>query len=164
MIGYAIELLAAIPSIIYGMWGLFVFAPFFSETIQPFLTKHLGFLPFLCYHQRMDFNFFNQKGEKNNRKKGKGENKFSGSIAGAILIFMLITAFYLMVSDTSKNTPEISISDLAKSVSAGEIKKILVEGDKLTITYKNDETKTAKKETGSSLSQTFFNYGVKPEE
>ena len=111
----------------------------------------------------MDFNFFNQKGEKNNRKKGKGENKFSGSIAGAILIFMLITAFYLMVSDTSKNTPEISISDLAKSVSAGEIKKILVEGDKLTITYKNDETKTAKKETGSSLSQTFFNYGVKPE-
>ena len=45
VIGYAIELLAAIPSIIYGMWGLFVFAPFMSTYIQPFLGNYLGFLP-----------------------------------------------------------------------------------------------------------------------
>jgi phosphate transport system permease protein len=44
--GQAIELLAAIPSIIYGMWGLFVFAPFMSDYIQPFLSKYIGFLPF----------------------------------------------------------------------------------------------------------------------
>ncbi len=44
--GGAIELLAAIPSIIYGMWGLFVFAPFMSDYIQPFLGEKLGFLPF----------------------------------------------------------------------------------------------------------------------
>ena len=36
-IGIAIELLAGIPSIIYGIWGLFVFAPFLQETLQPFL-------------------------------------------------------------------------------------------------------------------------------
>lgn len=45
--GTAIELLAGIPSIIYGMWGLFVFAPFFSEYIQPILTKTLGTIPFI---------------------------------------------------------------------------------------------------------------------
>jgi phosphate transport system permease protein len=44
-VGTAIELLAAIPSIIYGMWGLFVFAPFFAEHIQPALTETLGELP-----------------------------------------------------------------------------------------------------------------------
>ena len=44
-VGTAIELLAAIPSIIYGMWGLFVFAPFFAEHIQPVLTDTLGELP-----------------------------------------------------------------------------------------------------------------------
>ena len=44
-VGTAIELLAAIPSIIYGMWGLFVFAPFFAEYIQPVLTDTLGELP-----------------------------------------------------------------------------------------------------------------------
>ncbi|MDH7602135.1 MAG: phosphate ABC transporter permease subunit PstC [Armatimonadota bacterium] len=42
----AIELLAAIPSIIYGMWGLFVFAPFMAEHVQPLLSEYLGFIPF----------------------------------------------------------------------------------------------------------------------
>ncbi len=44
--GGAIELLAAIPSIIYGMWGLFVFAPFMANHVQPWLGKYFGFLPF----------------------------------------------------------------------------------------------------------------------
>jgi len=44
-IGIAIELLAAIPSIIYGMWGLFVFAPFMAAHVEPWLTEHLGPLP-----------------------------------------------------------------------------------------------------------------------
>ncbi len=45
IVGSAIELLAAIPSIIYGMWGLFVFAPFMAVHVQPFVKKTLGFLP-----------------------------------------------------------------------------------------------------------------------
>jgi phosphate transport system permease protein len=44
-LGTAIELLAAIPSIVYGMWGLLVFAPLFSQYAQPFLTATLGNLP-----------------------------------------------------------------------------------------------------------------------
>ena len=43
----AIELLAAIPSIIYGMWGLFVFAPFFGDHIEPWISDHLGEIPFM---------------------------------------------------------------------------------------------------------------------
>ncbi len=43
--GVAIELLAAIPSIIYGMWGLFVFAPFFAKYVQPPVQSALGHLP-----------------------------------------------------------------------------------------------------------------------
>jgi phosphate transport system permease protein len=41
----AVELLAGIPSIIYGMWGLFVFVPFMGAYIEPWLTEHLGPLP-----------------------------------------------------------------------------------------------------------------------
>ena len=44
-LGTAVELLAAIPSIIYGMWGLFVFAPLFGDHVQPLLTATLGQLP-----------------------------------------------------------------------------------------------------------------------
>ena len=46
-IGIAIELLAGIPSIIYGIWGLFVFAPFLQEYVQPFLIKVFGPIPLL---------------------------------------------------------------------------------------------------------------------
>jgi phosphate transport system permease protein len=46
-IGVAIELLAAIPSIIYGMWGLFTLAPLMSRYIEPALQKSIGKLPLL---------------------------------------------------------------------------------------------------------------------
>lgn len=44
-LGTAVELLAAIPSIIYGMWGLFIFAPLFADYIQPALQGTVGKLP-----------------------------------------------------------------------------------------------------------------------
>jgi phosphate transport system permease protein len=44
-IGTAVELLAAIPSIIYGMWGLFVFAPFMAAHVEPRLSEWLGPVP-----------------------------------------------------------------------------------------------------------------------
>ena len=44
-LGTAVELLAGVPSIIYGMWGLFVFAPLFADYAQPLLQAGLGELP-----------------------------------------------------------------------------------------------------------------------
>ncbi len=44
-LGTAIELLAGVPSIIYGMWGLFIFAPFFADHVQPLLQATLGKIP-----------------------------------------------------------------------------------------------------------------------
>ncbi|WP_137935753.1 phosphate ABC transporter permease subunit PstC [Chitinivorax sp. B] len=44
-LGTAIELLAGIPSIIYGMWGLFIFAPWFSKNIQPWMNENLAPVP-----------------------------------------------------------------------------------------------------------------------
>jgi len=44
-VGIAIELLAAIPSIIYGMWGLFTLAPIMARYVEPFLQKTIGKLP-----------------------------------------------------------------------------------------------------------------------
>ena len=41
-LGIAIELLAGIPSIIYGMWGLFIFVPLFAEYVEPWINDHLG--------------------------------------------------------------------------------------------------------------------------
>ena len=46
-VGTAIELLAGIPSIIYGMWGLFVLVPVLSEHVYPWIDENLGTLPLI---------------------------------------------------------------------------------------------------------------------
>lgn len=45
-LGFMVELLAAIPSVVYGFWGIFVLVPWLRESVQPFLAGHFGYLPF----------------------------------------------------------------------------------------------------------------------
>jgi len=44
-VSFVVELLASIPSIVYGIWGLFVLATFLRTLVEPWLIGHLGFLP-----------------------------------------------------------------------------------------------------------------------
>ena len=44
-LGFVVELLAAIPSVVYGLWGIFVLAPFLGKTIEPFFANNLSFIP-----------------------------------------------------------------------------------------------------------------------
>src|SRR6185437_14759264 len=44
-VGFLVELLAAIPSVVFGLWGIFVLAPFLRQQVEPVLAKLLGWLP-----------------------------------------------------------------------------------------------------------------------
>jgi phosphate transport system permease protein len=44
-LGFLVELLAAIPSVVYGLWGIFVMGPWIRDHLEPVLGKYLGFLP-----------------------------------------------------------------------------------------------------------------------
>lgn len=44
-LGFLVEMLAAIPSVVYGLWGIFVLAPWLRASVQPFFIKNLGFIP-----------------------------------------------------------------------------------------------------------------------
>src|SRR5579871_1496615 len=44
-IGFLVELLAAIPSVVYGLWGIFVLGPWLRDAVDPVLGRYLGFLP-----------------------------------------------------------------------------------------------------------------------
>jgi len=46
--GYFIDLLAAIPSVVFGLWGIAVLAPILSRSVYPWLEDNLGFLPFFA--------------------------------------------------------------------------------------------------------------------
>ena len=81
----------------------------------------------------------------------------------AVLVFMLIAAAYIVISGSFSKAKEISLSELAKDVSAGEVKSIEVSGDSLSVVMTSGETATSKKEVEASLSETLKNYGVAPE-
>ena len=72
-IGFLVELLAAIPSVVYGLWAIFVLAPFVREYVQPPLQASFGWLPFF-------------KGTPT------GIGMFTGGIILAIMITPIITA------------------------------------------------------------------------
>jgi phosphate transport system permease protein len=45
-LGYFVDLLAAVPSVVFGLWGIAVFAPLMAHEVYPFLNDNLGFIPF----------------------------------------------------------------------------------------------------------------------
>ena len=112
--------------------------------------------------------FNKEKQEKGGENPGKipekkaGENppKFFKQIVIAVFIFMLISAAYIVVTNNFTKTKDISLSELAKDVSAGTVKSISVSGDSLDVTMTNGDKVTSKKEIETSLSETLKNYGA----
>jgi phosphate transport system permease protein len=49
-VSFLVEMLAAVPSVVYGLWGLFILAPVLSTTVYPVLQEYLGFLPIFQGH------------------------------------------------------------------------------------------------------------------
>ena len=88
-LGTAVELLAAIPSIIYGMWGLFIFAPLFAETLQPLMIATLGKLPVVGIAFQ------------------GSPNGFGVFTAGVILSVMVIPFIASVMRDVFETTPAI---------------------------------------------------------
>ncbi len=113
----------------------------------------------------MNLNFLNKDEEKGKGKKKGKEPKFFGSIASTIFIFMILTGLYLALSGSGeKKEALVPISEVAQSVTRGEVQDILVEGEKLSVTFTNGSIKESKKEPEASLSETLANYGATKEE
>jgi phosphate transport system permease protein len=74
-ISILVDLLAAIPSVIYGLWGIFVLVPCMQKSVQPFLGKYLGFLPFF-----------------------QGPNYGVGFLAASFILAIIIVPFIISVS------------------------------------------------------------------
>lgn len=93
VLSQAIDLLAAIPSVIYGMWGLFVLAPLMQTYVQPFLaeTLHLADVP-LFGSLVMSENGF---------------NGFGFFTAGLILALMVLPYICAIMRDVFKMTPAV---------------------------------------------------------
>ena len=74
-VGFLVELLAAVPSVVYGLWGIFALTPWLRESVEPFLARFLGFLPFF-----------------------QGPQHGFGLLAGGIILAIMITPTISSVS------------------------------------------------------------------
>jgi len=92
--------------------------------------------------------------------KGKKGNGLTKNLLSILIFFILIIIFYSLLTGDSKVTTEIPVSQVASDISAGLVKQITVTNDDLAISYFTGENKTAKKESGTALTQTFVNYQV----
>ena len=103
----------------------------------------------------------------NPKKKPQQPKKvpnIANQILIAVFIFVSITIIYSLIAKTPDDTKQLTISDVAQGVIGGQIKKIEVVGQDISVTFRDDTKGTAKKETESSLSETLFNYGVTKEQ
>lgn len=87
ILGYAVDLLAAIPSVIYGMWGLFILAPLMQKYIQPFMINilHMDKIPFVTHNY----------------------NGFGLFTAGVILAIMILPYICAVIRDVLQMTPPV---------------------------------------------------------
>ena len=91
-----------------------------------------------------------------------GSGNFWNNMLSAVLFLILITLVFSHITDTQKKPDQLSLSEVVSQVKAGEIKEIIVRGNKLEIKY-NDETRNlaeTKKETDASVTESLTNLGV----
>ena len=84
-VGFLIELLAAVPSVVYGLWGIFVLCPILRNSVEPFLARTLGSLPLF-----------------------QGPHQGFGMLAGSIILAIMITPTITSVSrEVMKAVPNV---------------------------------------------------------
>src|SRR5260221_98432 len=108
-------------------------------------------------------------GGKNNKENGGkkppriGRRQLISNILTVIIIFLFISSAYSLLSGFGTKTDEVTLSEVAKRVEAGEVRKITVEGERLTVLLKNGTSLQSKKEREASFTDTLKNYGVSPD-
>lgn len=95
-----------------------------------------------------------------------GPGNFWNNLLTTVLLLIVLTTVYSMVSNPAETPEELSITKIVEQVKNGEVKEIVVRGSELEVSY-TDETRIhgkAKKETDAAVTETLINLGVTPEE
>jgi len=77
-----------------------------------------------------------------------------------LLIFLIVSGVFALFTQPFEKTEEISLTKLVDDINQGKVKKVIVTGNNVAITYQDDTQAISKKEIESALSQSLINYGV----
>ena len=112
--------------------------------------------------------------KKNARKKGtKGKKPtgmlpggpgFFGNLITTILVFLLLMSAYSLITNYTKKTEEISLTQVAADVRTGSVSEIRIAGNDVTLTYADGTEKKAMKDPSQGLPETLATYGATPDQ
>ncbi len=91
-------------------------------------------------------------------------NRMWLNVASALLVFLIIIGLYSTLNSAAAKPDQIPVSQLAADIKADKVGGVVVEGDTLKISYKDNTAKTSKKEGAEALTQTLVNYGLTQKE
>ena len=101
--------------------------------------------------------------KKNEGPKMPDNKRFWMHLLATLVVFFVLISAYSIIVEQQNGKQTIPISELATDISSGDVTGIVVKGNDLTVTYKNGDEKTSKKESDAALTDTFKNYGVPQE-
>jgi cell division protease FtsH len=104
----------------------------------------------------------NNKGNRKNDKAPKRFGLFNSMILGLMILFLL-SGVYSAIVDSLSSEQVIPVSELVNNIGMGKVNSVTVRGDDLIVEYKDNSKKKSKKETDSSITETFTRYGLTPE-
>jgi cell division protease FtsH len=93
-----------------------------------------------------------------------GSRQFWANLLSVLIVLLILASVFSFISENKKSVEEVSISELASEIIAGNIKSIVVSGEELEIVLSDDTERKSKKEVGTALSETLINYGVTAEQ
>src|SRR3989344_2776510 len=111
----------------------------------------------------------NQTEQSQKPRKGRGPKGPQGpsiwmQLAMAFAVFLVLSTGYSLVREyISPQSESVPLSQIATDVQAGKILTVTVEGDNVTAEYKDETTKTSRKETEASFTETLKNYNISEE-
>src|SRR3989338_5542479 len=111
----------------------------------------------------------NPKEQSQKPRKGRGPKGPQGpsiwmQLAMAFAVFLVLSTGYSLVREfISPQSESVPISQIATDIQAGKILTVTVEGDNVTAEYKDETTKTSRKETEASFTETLKNYNISEE-
>lgn len=102
---------------------------------------------------------------KKEKKDNKKPSRFGivNSISIAILVLFIISSIFSLIAEQNTNTTDISLSELVHDIGMGKVSTITVKGEDIISEYADKTVKVTKKETDSSVTETFERYGLTPE-
>ncbi|MFZ1987788.1 MAG: ATP-dependent zinc metalloprotease FtsH [Minisyncoccia bacterium] len=89
-----------------------------------------------------------------------GGTGFTGNLLSTILIFLILMSLYTFIATNHQKKEEVSLSQVASDVKAGQVETIKVSGNSLLLTYTGSVQKTAMKDPSAGLPETLATYGV----